>query len=89
MTHPREMKITTREAPGARNPLPLGAGDRRRKVTYEELLEWGRTEAATRKMEMATVDSAESLKRVQDAVKKRRNLAGLSRADATHAVMTA
>ncbi len=58
-------------------------------MTYEELLEWGRTEAATRKAEMVTVDSAESLERVQDAVKKRRNLAGISRADATHAVISA
>ena len=58
-------------------------------MTHEELLEWGRTEAATRKVEMETVDSAESLKHIQDAVKKRRNLAGISRADATHAVMSA
>lgn len=58
-------------------------------MTYEELLEWGRTEMATRKAEMETVDSAESLKRVQDAVKKRRKMAGISRADATHAVMSA
>ncbi|KKL56670.1 hypothetical protein LCGC14_2243090 [marine sediment metagenome] len=39
-------------------------------MTYEELLEWGRTEAATRKAEMVTVDSAESLERVQDAVRE-------------------
>ena len=58
-------------------------------MTYEELLEWGRTEAATRKAEMATVDSAESLMRVQNAVKKRRQSAKISRADATHAVMAA
>ncbi len=58
-------------------------------MTYDELLEWGRTEAACRKTELATVDSAESLKRVQDEVKKRQSLAGLSRADATHAVMNA
>ena len=53
-------------------------------MTYDELLEWGRAEKATRQAEMATVDSSESLKRVQDAVKKRRNLAGISRSDATH-----
>ena len=58
-------------------------------MTYEELMKWGRTEAAIRKAEMAKDDSADSLKRVQDSVKKRRNLAGISRADATHAVMNA
>ncbi|HDZ40043.1 MAG TPA: hypothetical protein ENH62_17525 [Marinobacter sp.] len=58
-------------------------------MTHEELLEWGRTEMATRKAELGTVDSAESLKRVQDAVKKRRKLAGLSRADATYALINA
>ena len=58
-------------------------------MTYEELLEWGQIEAATRKAEMITVDSSESLKRVQEAVKRRRKLAGISRADATRAVMSA
>ncbi len=58
-------------------------------MSYEELLEWGRVEAKTRRAEIASVDSAISLQIVQDAAKKRRKLAGLSRADATHAVMNA
>ena len=56
-------------------------------MTEEELLKWGRNEIVTRKAEMATVDSAQGLKRVQDAVRKRRELAGIARADATYAVM--
>lgn len=58
-------------------------------MTHEDLLEWGRTEAAIRKAEMTAVNSAESLKHVQDAVKKRRQAAKIAPIDAAYAVMKA
>ena len=58
-------------------------------MTYEELLEWGRNEATIRKSELADIQSEDHLKQIQANVAARRKAAGISRADATHAVMQA
>ena len=58
-------------------------------MTHDELLEWGRKEAAIRKAELADIQSESHLKKIQAAVAGRRRLAGLSRSDATYAVMQA
>ena len=58
-------------------------------MTDEELAEWGREEILVRKSELEAVDSAEALKRVQAAIVKRRRTVGLSRNNATRAVLIA
>lgn len=57
--------------------------------TEAELLEWGQTEDATRKAELAGVRSSDDLQRVQRAARKRRNAAGLSAGQAVYAVQLA
>lgn len=57
--------------------------------THEELLEWGQKEAAIRQSELADIQSADHLKRIQKNVEARRKEAGLSRSDATYAVIEA
>ncbi|MCH7911303.1 MAG: hypothetical protein IIB38_17015 [Candidatus Hydrogenedentes bacterium] len=58
-------------------------------MTNEELLEWGKNEASLRKKELQGVNSEAGLKRVQTAVAGRRKAAGITRSDATYAVMAA
>ncbi len=58
-------------------------------MTNEELLEWGKTEKTIRQAELEDIQSADHLKRIQRDVAARRNAAGISRSDATFAVMAA
>ena len=58
-------------------------------MTHEELLAWGRGEAELRKVELADIQSEAHLKQIQANVAARRKSAGLSRSDATYAVMQA
>ncbi len=59
------------------------------KMTYDQLLAWGRAEAELRKDELSDIQSEAHLKQVQADVARRRRAVGLSRADATYAVMQA
>ena len=56
-------------------------------MTKSELAEWGRKEAARRAADMANVNSAESLARVQKACAERRKAIGLSRGEAARWVL--
>lgn len=58
-------------------------------MTHEELLEWGRAEAVTRKAELTDIQSEAHLKQIQANVAGRRKAVGISRSDATFAVMQA
>lgn len=57
--------------------------------TFDQWLAWARKERDARKTELAKMDSAESLKRIQAATKKRRNSVGLSAGQAANAVRAA
>ena len=57
--------------------------------SFEEWLAWAKDERDIRKSEMDQVNSAESLKRVQTAVAKRRKAVGLSAGQAANAVRAA
>lgn len=58
-------------------------------MTNEELLEWGKKEMEIRKTELQDIQSEAHLKQIQADVANRRKAAGISRSDATYAVMQA
>lgn len=58
-------------------------------MTEQELMEWGQREAEQRKADLLADKSLNGLKRAQEAAEKRRNEVGLTREEATRAVINA
>lgn len=58
-------------------------------MTEQELMEWGQREAEQRKADLLTDKSLNGLKRAQEAAEKRRKEVGLTREEATRAVINA
>lgn len=58
-------------------------------MTEQELMEWGTREAEQRKADLLADRSLNGLKRAQEAAEKRRKAVGLSRTEATRAVINA
>lgn len=58
-------------------------------MTEQELMEWGQREAEQRKADLLHDKSLNGLKRAQEAAEKRRKEVGLTREEATRAVINA
>lgn len=58
-------------------------------MTEQELMEWGTREAEQRKADLLADRSLNGLMRAQEAAEKRRKAVGLSRTEATRAVINA